>query len=80
MTEPPQTEGQDLVLAELLDRLLHRGVVLRGDVVISVAGIDLVYLAVQLLVSSIDTAERLRGAAPASTPRPAGRPAPAAGE
>ena len=46
-------------LVELVDRVLDRGVVLRGDVTISVAGIDLVYLELRLLLSGIEAlAER----------------------
>lgn len=41
-------------LVELLDRVLDRGVVLRGDVTISVAGIDLIYLELRLLLSGIE--------------------------
>lgn len=41
-------------LVELVDRVLDRGVVLRGDVTISVAGIDLVYLELRLLLSGIE--------------------------
>lgn len=43
-----------LRLVELVDRVLDRGVVLRGDVTISVAGIDLVYLELRLLLSGIE--------------------------
>ncbi len=46
-------------LVELVDRVLDRGVVLRGDVTISVAGIDLIYLELRLLLSGIEAlAER----------------------
>lgn len=41
-------------LVELVDRVLDRGVVLRGDVTISVAGVDLIYLELRLLLSGID--------------------------
>jgi gas vesicle structural protein len=44
-----------LRLVELVDRVLDRGVVLKGDVVISVAGIDLVYLELRLLLSSVES-------------------------
>ncbi len=43
-------------LCEALDRMLNTGVVVAGEVVISVADIDLVYLNVQLLLASIETA------------------------
>lgn len=48
--------AQHAELAETLDRVLHKGAVLRGDLVISVADIDLLYLDVRLFLSSVDTA------------------------
>jgi hypothetical protein len=45
-------------LCEALDRVLHKGVVLRGDIVLSVADVDLVYLGLQLVLSSTETARR----------------------
>jgi gas vesicle structural protein len=44
----------DATLLDLLDRLLNKGVVLRGDVVLGVAGVDLVYLQLSALLSAID--------------------------
>ena len=49
-------------LCEVLDRVLNKGVVVVGEVVISVADIDLVYLGLQLVLTSVETA-RQRGAA-----------------
>ncbi|MEI7750829.1 MAG: gas vesicle protein [Candidatus Omnitrophota bacterium] len=51
-----------VTLLEILDRALDKGVVISGDVVISVAEVDLVYLGVKVLLSSVETMERLRGA------------------
>lgn len=45
-------------LVELVDRVLDRGVVLRGDVTISVAGVDLVYLELRLLLSGMEALSR----------------------
>lgn len=45
-------------LVELVDRVLDRGVVLRGDVTISVAGVDLVYLQLHLLLSGVEALGR----------------------
>ncbi|MBI3071353.1 MAG: gas vesicle protein [Deltaproteobacteria bacterium] len=42
-------------LCETLDRVLNKGAVVAGDVIISVAGIDLVYVGVNLVVASHDT-------------------------
>ena len=43
-------------MCELLDRVLNTGVVATGDIVISVAGIDLIYVNLQLLLTSVETA------------------------
>lgn len=41
-------------LLDLLDRLLNTGVVIRGDITISVANVDLIYLQLNLLLTTID--------------------------
>jgi hypothetical protein len=46
--------GNDATLVDLLDRVLERGVSISGDVVLSVAGVDLVYLGIRLVLKSID--------------------------
>jgi len=51
-------EAEDCTLVELLDRLLHKGVVLAGDLMITVADIELIYLRLQLTLSSVDTARK----------------------
>ena len=56
------TESKDVTLLEILDRVLDKGVVISGDIVISVADVDLVYLGLKVLLSSVETMERLRGA------------------
>lgn len=43
-------------LAHALDRILHRGAVVRAEVLITVAEIDLLYLDLRLFLSSIDKA------------------------
>jgi hypothetical protein len=45
-------------LLELLDRLLDKGVMVKGEIVLSVADIDLVYLNLGLLLSSVKTVEK----------------------
>ena len=56
----PQAE---LTLLELLDRVLDKGVVLSGDIMLSVADVDLVYVGLRVLLSSVETVERMRGEA-----------------
>lgn len=45
-------------LVDVLDRVLGKGVVIRGQVTLSVADIDLVFLDLALLVAAVDTAAR----------------------
>ena len=45
-------------LSELVNRLLDRGVVITGDVTISVAGVDLVYLGLHAVLTSVSTARK----------------------
>ncbi|HEV8654972.1 MAG TPA: gas vesicle protein [Candidatus Limnocylindria bacterium] len=56
MKQPPAT--LDVPLVELVDRLLNRGVVLTGEVTISVAGVDLVYLGLSVVLAGVDTMRR----------------------
>lgn len=56
MTAATQLERpayQQVALVDLLDRLLGTGVVLAGDVVISLSGVDLVEIRLHALVSSV---------------------------
>jgi hypothetical protein len=43
-----------IALVDLLDRLLGTGVVLAGDIVISLAGVDLVEVSLRALVRTIE--------------------------
>ena len=52
--------SKDITILELLDRVLNKGVILTGDIVISVADIDLVYLGVILMLSSVETMNQLK--------------------
>jgi hypothetical protein len=53
-------QSKDITILELLDRVLNKGVILTGDIVISVADIDLVYVGVKLMLSSVETMEQLK--------------------
>ena len=52
--------SKDITILELLDRVLNKGVILTGDIVISVADIDLVYVGVKLMLSSVETMEQVK--------------------
>lgn len=49
-------ENERVSICEVLDRVLNKGVVVAGEVTISVAGVDLLYLGLQLVLTSIETA------------------------
>lgn len=51
--EPDPVHGRQIALVDLLDRLLGTGVVLAGDVVISLAGVDLVQIRLHALITTI---------------------------
>ena len=55
--QPRPAAGEDIALIDLLDRLLGGGVVLAGDITLAVADIDLVYVGLRALISSVATAE-----------------------
>ena len=48
----------EVTLLELVDRVLNKGVVLSGDITLSVAGVDLVYVGLRVLLSSVATLEQ----------------------
>lgn len=52
-------EETDLSLLETLDHVLNRGLVIAGEITISVADIDLIFLGLNVLVSSIETAHEV---------------------
>jgi hypothetical protein len=49
---------EDTSLLELVDRLLNKGVVLAGEATISVAGIDLIYLGLNVVLAAVETIEK----------------------
>jgi len=51
-------ESEDLTLLDLIDHVLNTGVIIRGNLVLSLAGVDLVYLGLDLIVTSVETAMR----------------------
>lgn len=54
---------KQVTLLDLLDRILDKGVLLGGDITISVADVDLIYVGLKILLSSVDTVERMRNQA-----------------
>jgi hypothetical protein len=54
----PSDDTRQVSLCEVLDRVLNKGVVLAGEATISVADIDLVYLGLQVVLTSMGTARQ----------------------
>ena len=57
MSETSRTavlEDADASLLELVDHVLNKGVVVSGDVMLSIAGVDLVYLRLSVLLCAAD--------------------------
>jgi hypothetical protein len=51
----PFAPDAEMTLTELVNRVLDRGAVISGEVVISVGGVDLVYLGIKLLLTSVES-------------------------
>jgi len=49
--------GEDVALVDLIDRLIGGGVVLTGDIVLSIADVDLVYLGLRLVLAPAHVVE-----------------------
>ena len=49
-------ENKEMTLLDLLDGIIETGVVVRGEILISVANIDLIVIDLRLLISSIENA------------------------
>jgi hypothetical protein len=48
--------AEEPTLLDIVDHVLNAGVVLHGSIVISLAGVDLVYLGLNAVLTSVDTA------------------------
>ncbi|UOQ46546.1 gas vesicle protein [Halobacillus salinarum] len=55
MTERENYENKQIALIDILDTVLDKGVAIKGDIMISIAGIDLVYLDLKILITAVET-------------------------
>jgi hypothetical protein len=55
--EPTADLDRQITLLDLVDRLVGKGVVLHGDITLAVADIDLIYVGLRALISSVSTLE-----------------------
>jgi hypothetical protein len=58
-SEVETLEESELSLLETLDHVLNRGLVIAGEITISVADIDLIFVGLNVLVSSVETANEV---------------------
>ncbi|MBS3905425.1 MAG: gas vesicle protein K [Syntrophaceae bacterium] len=54
-------KNNNVTLVDALDKVLEKGAVINGDLVIRVADVDLVFLGLRLILTSISKAEELSG-------------------
>jgi hypothetical protein len=52
---PQAVRYERIALVDLLDRLLAGGVVITGDIRLSIADVDLVHISLRALISSVST-------------------------
>ena len=53
--ELQEYDDDEFALGDLLNRVLDRGMVISGQVIISIADIDLVYLDLHVLISAVES-------------------------
>ena len=53
--------SNNVTLVDVLDKVLEKGAVINGDIVISVADVDLVFLGLRLILTSVSKAEEISG-------------------
>jgi hypothetical protein len=71
-TRDQVVEQREVALVDLVDRLLAGGVVIGGDITLSIADVDLVYLRLRLLLGSAGTLEEQGLALPRADEEPPG--------
>jgi gas vesicle structural protein len=46
--------SKEVTLFEVLDRILDKGIVIKGDLIISIADVNLIYIGLQVIITSVD--------------------------
>ncbi len=54
MSLKESAEDKNITLIDILDVILDKGVAIKADLIISIAGIDLVYLDLKVLIASVE--------------------------
>ena len=53
------TSTQGSTLADILERVLDKGIVIAGDISVSIASTELLHIRIRLLISSVDKAKEM---------------------
>jgi len=53
-----EVSRRDLSLIDLLDRILDKGVVINGDITVTIGRVELLSLKINLVIASLETAKR----------------------
>jgi hypothetical protein len=61
---------REVALVDLVDRLLAGGVVIGGDITLTIADVDLVYVSLRALITSVATADELGMSLPSARGKP----------
>ena len=59
MSEQSMHSIQSTNLADIIERILDKGIVIAGDIKIQIADIDLINIKIRLLISSVDKAKEI---------------------
>ncbi|HKN33069.1 MAG TPA: gas vesicle protein [Terriglobales bacterium] len=51
-----EAAGDEGSLLDVLDHVLNKGVIIHGNLIISLAGVDLIYLGLDAILTSVETA------------------------
>lgn len=54
-----QIHGRSITLLDVLDRILDKGVVIVGDITVSIGDVELLSIKLKLLIASVETAEKM---------------------
>jgi hypothetical protein len=53
-----EVSRRDLSLVDLLDRILDKGIVITGDITVTIGRVELLSLKINLVIASLETAKR----------------------
>jgi hypothetical protein len=58
-SQPMRTASASSTLADVLERVLEKGIVIAGDITVSVGNVELLNVRIRLLIASVDKAKEI---------------------